>query len=39
MSFWRTWIYTLMAKNQMRATRHFVLPPEQVVEVKSQIQV
>jgi KUP system potassium uptake protein len=39
MSGWRSSLYALMARNEMRATRYFNLPPSQVFEIGTQIQV
>jgi KUP system potassium uptake protein len=39
MSRWRSWFYALMARNQSRATHFFHLPPKQVLEIGTRIQV
>ena len=39
MAGWRSSLYTLMARNEMRITRYFNLPPAQVFEIGMQIQV
>jgi KUP system potassium uptake protein len=36
---WRSSLYTLMARNEMRVTRYFNLPPTQVFEIGMQIEV
>lgn len=39
MSKWRSSLYALMARNEMRVVRYFKLPPAQVFEVGMQIEV
>lgn len=39
MSKWRSKLYALMARNEMKVTRFFNLPPAQVFEIGTQIQV
>jgi KUP system potassium uptake protein len=38
MAPWREWLYVLMARNAVRATAFFRLPPERVVELGVQVE-
>jgi KUP system potassium uptake protein len=38
MSIWREWLFVLMARNAVRATAFFRLPPERVVELGVQVE-
>ena len=39
LSGWESWLYTIMARNEMRATRYFNLPREQVMEIGTRIDI
>jgi K+ transporter len=39
MSLWRERLFALMARNAMRATTYFSLPPERVVELGVQVEI
>ena len=38
MALWREWLFVLMARNAVRATAFFRLPPERVVELGVQVE-
>jgi len=39
LSIWRSWLYALMARNELPATRYFNLPAKQVFEIGTRIEV
>ncbi|WP_035055932.1 potassium transporter Kup [Andreprevotia chitinilytica] len=38
-SRWRAWLFTLMARNSVRATQFFKIPPNRVVEMGTQVEI
>jgi KUP system potassium uptake protein len=38
MSFWREALFSFLSRNAMDATRFFKIPPDQVVEIGSRVE-